>query len=338
MVNRSALGVTFVTIFLALPWSSDAAVLPVSPGESIQVAIGLAAPGDVIQLGAGVYTENIDFSGKAVTVRGLGVATVLQGTGGGSVVTFSSGEELDSVLDSVVVTGGSAEIGGGIYIADASPTVIRTVVFNNEASSRGSGIYLLGSSAALRNNAVIYNHNAGGDPHSIDVTDASPSIINNTILRNDSNGIILRGTSPALILNNLIALNGSRGRGRGICDFGGAVATIHYNLFWRNRRAALLTNGRDFRSILRAERIIGAPRLAENVNGYPELIFRRPPRLGTRRFLALDLNEFIPGLQPRPDGPRRRAIDAGHPDPLYDDLDGTRNDIGMTGGPQAPLW
>jgi hypothetical protein len=143
--------------------------------------------------------------------------------------------------------------------------VIRTVIFDNEARSQGSGIYLTRSSAYLRNNAVLYNHTGLGDPHSIEVVDAFPSIINNTILRNDSNGIILRGSSPALILNNLIALNGSRGRGRGICDFSGGVATIHYNLFWRNRRAAI-------------------------------------------------------------------------PAPLHDDLDGSRNDIGMTGGPEAPLW
>jgi hypothetical protein len=339
MFPKSPIGVTAATVVLTLPCSSDAAVLPVPLGESIQAAIEQSAPGDVILLEAGFYTENIDFSGRAVTVKGLGPETILQGTGSGSVVTFSSGEGLDTVLDSVVVTGGSAERGGGIYVADASPTVIRTVIFNNAARLQGSGIYLTRSSAEVRNNAVLYNHTGEGDPHAIEVVDASPNIINNTILRNDSNGIILRGDSPALILNNLIALNGSRGRGRGICDFSGGVARIHYNLFWRNRRAALLTNGKDFRSIVRAERAIGPPRLAGNVNGNPEFMWRhRPSRLGTRRFRDLTLEGLLPGLQPRLDGRRQRPIDAGDPDPLHDDLDGSRNDIGMTGGPEAPLW
>jgi hypothetical protein len=339
MFLRNSIAVAAAIVPLALPSASAAAVLPVPPGESIQAAIDQSRPGDVILLEAGLYTENIDFSGKAVTVEGLGVSTVLHGTGAGSVVTFSSGEGPDSVLDSVVVTGGSAELGGGIYIADASPTVIRTVIFNNAALSRGSGVYLTRSSAELRNNAVLYNHTGGGDPHAVEVVNASPTIVNNTILRNDSNGIILRGDSPALTLNNLIGLNGSRGRGRGICDFSGGVARIHYNLFWRNRIAALLTDGRDFRSIVRAERVIGLPRLTGNVKGYPEFTWRRRlPRLGSRRFQDLTLQELLPGLQPRLDGRRQKAIDAGQPDPVHDDLDGSRNDIGMTGGPEAPLW
>jgi hypothetical protein len=339
MFPARPIGAALVTALLALPFSSGAAILAVSPGESIQAAIDQSAPGDVILLEAGLYTENIDFSGRAVTVQGLGLETILQGTGSGSVVTFSSGEGLDTVLDSLVVTGGSAERGGGIYIADASPTVIRTVIFNNEARLQGSGVYLTRSSAELRNNAVLYNHTGEGDPHSIEVVDASPNIINNTILRNDSNGIILRGDSPALIVNNLIALNGSRGRGRGICDFSGGVARMHYNLFWRNRRAALLTDGKDFRSIVRAERSIGPPRLTGNVNGNPEFTSRRrSPRLGSRRFRDLTLEELLPGLQPRLDGRRQRAVDAGDPDLLHNDLDGSRNDIGMTGGPEAPVW
>ncbi len=31
--------------------------------------------------------------------------------------------------------------------------------------------------------------------------------------------------------------------------------------------------------------------------------------------------------------PGSPAIDAGDPDPAYNDLDGTRNDMGYTGGP-----
>jgi hypothetical protein len=339
MVRRKRLGVTVATTLLALPCLSEAAVFRVPLGESIQAAIDQSGPGDVVLLEAGVYAADIDFSGKSVTVEGLGVATVLQGTGTGSVVRFSSGEGPDSVLDSVVVMGGSAERGGGIYVARASPTVIRTVIFGNAARQQGSGVYVTRSSAELRNNAVLYNHTGAGDPHAIEVVDSSPTIINNTILRNDSNGIILRGDSPALILNNLIALNGSRGRGRGICDFSGGVATIHYNLFWLNRIAALLTDGKDFRSILRAERVIGPPRLTGNVRGYPEFSGRRRfPRFGTRRFGNLTLEELLLGLPPRLDGRRQRAIDAGHPDPSHNDLDGSRNDIGMTGGPEAPLW
>jgi hypothetical protein len=152
---------------------------------------------------------------------------------------------------------------------------------------------------------------------------ASPTIINNTIARGDSNGLILRGASPAVVMNNVLALNGSRvgdsRRGRGICDFSGGLAVIHYNLFYKNRVGALLTNGTDFRRIRRAERVIGAPRLLGNLDGRPE--FRRRPAS------AAAPDDFTLG-----DGGIRHATNAGDPDPAFDDRDGTRNDIGFTGG------
>ena len=37
----------------------------------------------------------------------------------------------------------------------------------------------------------------------------------------------------------------------------------------------------------------------------------------------------------RTDVRRSRSIDTGNPDPAYDDVDGTRNDVGFTGGPLA---
>jgi nitrous oxidase accessory protein NosD len=202
---------------------AGAAMIPGAPGQSLAAAIDDAAPGDVLELSAGVYAGDLDFGGKAITVVGVGPATVLMGSGEGSVVRFSSGEGPASVLDSVAVTGGSADRGGGIHIADAAPTVRRTIVFGNRAALQGSGIYVARSSAILRNNLVAYNSTGGGDPHALEIVDAGPSVVNNTIVRNDSNGIILRGSSPADIRNNVIAVNGSRGRGRGICDFSGGL-------------------------------------------------------------------------------------------------------------------
>ena len=88
-------------------------------------------------------------------------------------------------------------------------------------------------------------------------------------MRNDSNGIFLLGDSPALILNNLIILNGSQSRGRGICDFSGGAAQMMYNLFWSNQISALLTDGTDFVRATDAERVTSPPRLRGNRDGNP---------------------------------------------------------------------
>jgi hypothetical protein len=335
-------GTRRLALTLALTWMVPrlvgATVIPVAPTASIQDAIDQACAGDVIQLEAGTYVEDLDFGGQAVTVVGLGPATVLQGTGTGPVVVFASGEGPDSVLDSVVVTGGVAERGGGVYIQNASPTVLRNVIFHNRARREGSGIYLNTSNAVISNNLLIYNRTALGDPHGIQIVNAAPTIVNNTFVRGDSNGLLLSGNSPARIANNMFVRNGSRGRGRGICDFSGGVAEIHYNLFYRNRKAALLTNGQDFRGIGRADRAIGPPRLLDNVDGNPRFAMRHPPRLDSRKFERTTIAELVAGLRPRLDGRRKPAVDAGDPDPGLDDLDGSRNDIGFTGGPNAPTW
>ena len=134
-------------------------------------------------------------------VRGAGPQTVLRGTGTGPVVQFTSGEGNGSVLDSVTVTGGNATDGGGILIANASPLVVRNVVRDNRAASRGSGIYVSGNSVArIYNNLVAYNRTTSGDPHGIQVSGADPVIVNNTVVRTDSNGLFvscLLYTSPS---------------------------------------------------------------------------------------------------------------------------------------------
>jgi hypothetical protein len=319
------------------PVGAGADTITVAPGESIQVAIAAAHDGDTVAVAAGVFEENIDFLGKPITVVGAGHDSVIRGTGSGPVVTFATAEGLDSVLDSFTITGGVTDRGGGIFIHNSNPTIVRNVVFSNQAMVQGSGIYIEGSSAHVYNNLVLYNHTAQADPHSIEVVDAAPRIVNNTIVRNDSNGIILRGASPAVVMNNLIALNGSRGRGRGICDFSaGGIAVIQYNLFYRNRVAALLTDGRDFRRINRAQQAIAPPRLEGNIDGKPNYVQRRkPPRLGSRRMLKTPVAAFVAGLRLSTMRRKIRATDAGNPDPGFDDLDGTRNDIGFTGGPFA---
>jgi hypothetical protein len=149
----------------------------------------------------------------------------------------------------------------------------------------------------------------------------APRIVNNTVVDGDSNGIILRGGPASVVINNVIAYNGSyRGgaRGRGICDFSGG-ATIRFNLFAANRRGALLSSdGVNYARIAVAQKRIAEPRLSDNVDGSPRFVGRRA---GDYRLHA-----------------GSRAVDRGAPDPALADRDGSRGDVGYTGGPFAPDW
>lgn len=308
-------------------FAAKAALIEVAPGESIQAAIDSAVDGDTIQLSAGTYNGNIDFAGKAVTVVGVGGGTEIVGDGTDTVVSFKSGEGINSLLDQVTVRGGMAVNGGGVSIIDSAPRVTRCSIINNRSSSKGSGVYIRGTdaegaSAALFNNLIANNRAIEEDrsepPHGIDIIDSSPSFVNNTIINNRGNGLFVTGDSVINVTNNIIAFNGRRKpsrAGRGICFQGvssPASSTVESNLFFRNQRGALFLDGEDFRRSSAAEAALNSETIINNIDANPR--FRRRNRL----------NVSLRG--------RSAAIDAGKEGELFNDLDGSPNDIGVTGG------
>ena len=286
----------FLVIFLLSFNSALAVDINVALDDSIQEAITASSDGDVLLLAAGTYNEDIDFVGKAITVRGDAEGTILEGTGNGPVVTFNTDEGRNSVIENLTVTGGNATRGGGILIENAAPSVKGSLVQINRAESSGSGIYILGGNTAgdfalIQNNLIARNsavdRNAG-DPHGLQINTSSPEVINNTVVRNDSNGIFISGggSSDPIIRNNIIAYNGTRRRsqrrGRGICFVGGAPddVAINNNLFFRNTIGDFFLNGQDFKRIGAAESNLNLDGFKDNLRGNPR--FRSLKRLNVR--------------------------------------------------------
>jgi len=124
---------------------------------TIQQAIDNAEPGDRVVVHPGIYTElDIVFGGKAIEVTGLAPddpavvsATRVDALRQGVVFRFASDDESGSVLRGLTITGGAWNLGsaagGGIYVADSSPTIDRCVI----EASRGSGIRCEGASPQL---------------------------------------------------------------------------------------------------------------------------------------------------------------------------------------------
>ena len=305
--------------------------------STIQAAIDAAPDGATITVAPGRYTENIDFLGKLLLLSGAGPDSVIDGAGRGPVVRFVNGEGPASVLDSFTITGGLATQGAGIEIENSSPTIVRNVIVDNAASGVGSGIFVGGSAAqpAIFNNLLMFNVGVnGGDPHAIQISGSSPRIVNNTLVRNDSNAILTSGSGFPEIRNNILARNGTRfgtfgGKGRGICDFAPG-STVQYNDFFRNVRSALLTAGEDYKSVRLAQELLGRPGLAANLDAAPRFTAGYLPRTAS----IATREHFLPSVDPLR---RSRVVEAGDPDIAYNNRDGTRNTIGFTGGPWAPL-
>lgn len=100
--------------------------------DYIRHAVQDANDGDVIVVAEGTYTETVDFSGKAVTVRSSdpndpNVVMATRIDGGTRCVAFSGGEDANSVLAGFTVTAAT----DGIHCNGASPTIRNCRIVDN---------------------------------------------------------------------------------------------------------------------------------------------------------------------------------------------------------------
>jgi hypothetical protein len=216
--------------------------VPAQVFPGIQSAIDSAGDGDVVIVSPGTYYENIKFRGKSITVRSIDpndpsivAATVINGSRPvdpniGSVVTFMSGEDNNSVLAGFTITGGTGSwllvswefkglrwnrCGGGILCYNmASPTITKNVFINNIAG-QGGGIYIYGD--------PVNPHNPQDPPFHI-----KPLITHNTFIDNAA------VENHTFIPPDTNYPNNDHGDGGAIVAFQGCDATITDNLIKDN--------------------------------------------------------------------------------------------------------
>ena len=134
-VRSFLVGLAFASVFGSA--SRAQAILQV-PAQypSIQAAIASAQPGDTVSVDAGTYLETVDFLGKAITVVSVAGPdmTTIDASATGTVVTFASGENSNTLLEGFTITGGRAAAnGGGILCVGASPTIRNCRIVSNFA-------------------------------------------------------------------------------------------------------------------------------------------------------------------------------------------------------------
>jgi len=201
---------------------------------AIQDAIAAAGAGDTILVRPGTYRENIDFLGKAITVRSTDGCWATAIDGGqpidpdfGSVVIFQNGEQADSVIEGFSLINGSGTFfstssyhGGGIYCDAASSPTIRDNNISWNKAGRGGGIACNEyASPTIEGNIIAGNH-ASYDAGGILCRNfASPTIDGNVIRENTCayqvGGIKCTGGNLPVISNNIISGN-SADEGGGI--------------------------------------------------------------------------------------------------------------------------
>ncbi|MHC4219097.1 MAG: right-handed parallel beta-helix repeat-containing protein [Planctomycetota bacterium] len=200
-------------------WYVDDSCVPPGDGSAgdpfctLQEGIDAAGNGDVVQA-EGVFPEAIDFLGKAITVRTDNPASRIDATGLDASVVTIVGAGPGAVLEGFIIYAGTGTYdpdtdgyqGGGIYIADCSPTIRVCRVEQNTATS-GGGIYVTNGSPLvvdcwIEGNAAsfggglravagsgptitgcTFNHNTGGWGAGIDFHQASgPTVIDTSLV------------------------------------------------------------------------------------------------------------------------------------------------------------
>lgn len=251
----------FASLLLSNPTYARTLQVPSQYG-TIQSAINASTNGDVVNIANGVYRENIQVSGKYITIQGNPdrQSTVLAGNGGKTPlmiqnVPYAAGASM--VVTGLKITGGSAPDGqgGGITVANnADPKIYNNTIENNRSISHGGGILVFNNSNPLIKDNIIRKNSAtyfGGGIFV--VKDSAPTIVGNQITENVvSGGQITNGgssgggiyledepsrpssTTNPVIANNVINDNSAEFAGGGIMLRVGVNALIEKNTINNN--------------------------------------------------------------------------------------------------------
>ncbi len=209
------------------PWSFTLAVgqalhVPADYG-TIQEAISAASDGDIIDVAAGTYAENLDFLGKLIKVIGARPddSYLTPAVTDGHVAWFHSGEGPFAELRGFTVSGGTGT--DLIDVRDGARPLIRDNVFTNFLGGRANNVVIRVYSDAFVLGNLFYNN---GGISCIGISYAgTATIINNTF---DMNRRGFHTTSGRGIAINNIVTNS--------LEYGiyGGFTTLDYNCVWNN--------------------------------------------------------------------------------------------------------
>ncbi|MFN5901845.1 MAG: parallel beta-helix domain-containing protein [Novosphingobium sp.] len=196
---------------LVLAAPAHAKVIQVAPGENaqtrLQEALILAAPGDVVELGAGrfVLTDGLSLDVKGVTVRGAGMeATVLDFTG-----QKGSGEGLLVTSDDVTLRDFAVENtkGDGIKSKGADNIVyyrVRVTWTGGAKTTNGAyGIYPVESTGVLIDGCKV----SGASDAGIYVGQSRDITVRYSLAEYNVAGIEIENSRNALVTGNLTTRN-----------------------------------------------------------------------------------------------------------------------------------
>lgn len=323
-----------------------------APYSSIQDAVNGASDGDTISICAGTYVETVSLSSVSVSLVGEDAeTTIIDADHGGSALSITNGQGADTVIRGLTLEHGDADLaGGGLSIEGSSPTVEDLILTDNTARV-GGAIALQDSDATLEGLVITYNTttSSGSGVYAIG---GAPMLGHLLIAHNDSAayGAIYAYGAELWLYNSLIVENSGRNDGAGVY-VGGATSSLVFNLVIARNDcvtegdyAASINSGELYNTIVYDNGICRGLALeateAYNLSyGHTDCNF---VTIGSPCGVTTKDLEADPRFTDAPGGDYTLSalspgVDAGNPLAGYNDPDGTRNDLGIYGGP-AGSW
>lgn len=308
-----------------------------SSSPVIKPALALATDGDTVWVGPGIFIDgDLTCGGRRIKLMSTHLAdeTVVDAAGLSRVFAFYSGEDSGCVVDGFTITNGTRDVGAGVYINGASPTLRYNRILSNSAT-QGGGIWINNSSASISRNTIIDNNalDMGGG---IYIEGGDPRFSNNIIAgnrikaeggRSFGGGIAVAGGSPT-ILNNTLVANAATFGGAISIEGVGTAPTIQNTIMAYNLLDNLYYDGKG-------DALVAYSSLYNKGFGNHNLSFLGSSNRVTDPgfvyyYPSYDL--YLADLHLTPTSPLR---DAGNP--AIEDPDETVSDIGAYGGTSADL-
>lgn len=237
----------FLTLILAFsPLCFSATIQVPADHPTIQQALNAAVAGDVIEVQAGTYVENIYFPSVDVTLKSVDgpVTTAIQGTGTWSVVDMVDAGTANLVLDGFTISDGighgasygTTRWGGGIYCNNSIATVQNCIIQNNQAKF-GGGIFCVTNADMTLSNCILTGNTASTAGGGISCNGYSALVMTNTIVEGNTADIgggayFVHSPTTRTLTNNLFINNTALSEGGGLyCDSNGNC-DIANTIFW----------------------------------------------------------------------------------------------------------
>lgn len=304
---------------------------------TVQEGVALARDGDTVLIAPGTYVENVLVQ-KNITLAGAGGGETILDAGGKQspltiikaenvivrdmTIAYAGGDAFGNIhcvesavtIDNCKIHSGEATFGAGIFFEQCVALVTDSEITGNAAEQAGGGLYAWASQVVIR--GCVVKENTAKEGAGLFFWYSVPQVVRTVVAKNQAEtgaGIFCDEAAP-VIVNCTIADNiATLGAGGVHCQTPAPVLSsplIMNSIIWGN---GVAISNADRTKISYSE--IDDPSFA----GYSGNISAPP------MFADASAGDYhLAAVSP--------CVDAGNPDPLYNDADGSTCDMGAFGG------